>query len=87
MTYLSTDNLSKNYGIKVLFEGLTFGISKGDKTALIAQNGTGKSTMLRILAGNDVPDKGEVMTRNGIRIGFLEQEPHLDESMTISSFI
>ncbi|MEX0772911.1 MAG: ABC-F family ATP-binding cassette domain-containing protein [Balneolales bacterium] len=87
MTYLSTDNLSKNYGIKVLFEGLTFGISKGDKTALIAQNGTGKSTMLRILAGNDVPDKGRVMTRNGIRISFLEQEPKLDETMTISSFI
>ncbi|MEX0928609.1 MAG: ABC-F family ATP-binding cassette domain-containing protein [Balneolales bacterium] len=87
MTLLSTDNLSKNYGIKILFEGLTFGISKGDKTALIAQNGTGKSTLLNILAGAEPADQGEVMTRNGIHIGFLEQEPRLDDSMTISTFI
>ncbi len=87
MTYLSTENLAKSYGLKPLFKGLTFGIAKGDKTALIAQNGTGKSTLLQILAGREVPDDGEVMVRNGIRIGFLEQEPQLDESMTISEFI
>ena len=87
MTYLSVENLSKNYGHKVLFEGLTFGISKGDKTALIAQNGTGKSTLLQILAGNEVPDEGKVMTAKGLEIGFLEQEPKLDISMTISEFI
>lgn len=87
MTYLSVENLSKNYGHKVLFEGLTFGISKGDKTALIAQNGTGKSTLLQILAGKEVPDEGKVMTARGLDIGFLEQEPELDDSMTISEFI
>ena len=87
MTYLSVENLSKNYGHKVLFEGLTFGISKGDKTALIAQNGTGKSTLLQILAGKEVPDDGKVMTARGLEIGFLEQEPELDDSMTISEFI
>lgn len=87
MTYLSVENLSKNYGHKVLFEGLTFGISKGDKTALIAQNGTGKSTLLQILAGKEVPDEGKVMTAKGLEIGFLEQEPELDDSMTISEFI
>ncbi len=87
MTYLSTDKLSKSFGLKVLFENLAFGLAKGDKTALIAQNGTGKSTLLRILAGKDSPDKGEVMVRNGIRIGFLEQEPDLDASMTINEFI
>ncbi len=87
MTYLSTDNLTKSFGPDVLFEGLTFGISQGDKTALIAQNGTGKSTLLKILAGKEVPDSGEVMIRNGIRIGFLEQEPQLDESLTINEFI
>jgi len=87
MTYLSTDNLSKSFGLKLLFENLTFGISKGDKTALIAKNGSGKSTLLRILAGKEVPDEGEVMVRNGIRIGFLEQEPLLDDSMTINEFI
>lgn len=87
MTYLSVENLSKDYGHKVLFENLTFGISKGDKTALIAQNGTGKSTLLKILAGREVPDSGKVMTANGIDIGFLEQEPELDETLTISEFI
>ncbi|MGD8427387.1 MAG: ABC-F family ATP-binding cassette domain-containing protein [Balneolaceae bacterium] len=87
MTYLSTENLSKNYGIKVLFEGLSFGISKGDKTALIAENGTGKTTLLQILAGKETPNEGKVMIQNGISIGFLEQDPTLNDSMTIRSFI
>lgn len=87
MTYLSTENLSKNFGIKPLFQNLTFGISKGDKTALIAPNGTGKSTLLKILAGEMEADSGEVMTRNGIQTGFLAQEPDLDENMSIQQFI
>lgn len=87
MTYLSTENLSKHFGIKPLFEDLTFGISKGDKTALIAPNGTGKSTLLKILAGEMEPDSGKVMTQNGIQVGFLAQEPELDASMTINEFI
>lgn len=86
-TYLSTENLSKQYGEKPLFEGLTFGISKGDKTALIAQNGTGKSTLMRILAGKETPDTGEVMVRNGITVRLLEQEPEMDEHMTISEYM
>lgn len=87
MTYLSVENLSKNYGHKILFEELTFGISKGDKTALIAQNGTGKSTLMRILSGKEVEDGGKVMKAKGVSVDFLEQEPELDESMTISEFI
>ncbi|MEQ9263957.1 MAG: ABC-F family ATP-binding cassette domain-containing protein [Balneolaceae bacterium] len=87
MTYLSTENLSKQYGLKPLFADLTFGIKKGDKTALIAQNGTGKSTLLKILAGKEAPNSGEVMVKNGLRIGLLEQEPDLDDSMTINEFI
>lgn len=87
MTYLSTENLSKHFGIKPLFEDLTFGISKGDKTALIAPNGTGKSTLLKILAEEMEPDSGKVMMRNGIQVGFLAQEPELDDKMTISEFI
>ncbi|MCA1803273.1 MAG: ABC-F family ATP-binding cassette domain-containing protein [Rhodothermaceae bacterium] len=87
MTYLSVENLSKHYGMKVLFDGLTFGISKGNKMALIARNGTGKSSLLHILAGFEKPDDGQVMVRNGIRIGYLEQEPRLDEALTISEFI
>ncbi|TVR19523.1 MAG: ABC transporter ATP-binding protein [Balneolaceae bacterium] len=87
MTYLSTDSLSKSFGIKPLFENITFGISKGEKTALIAENGTGKSTLLKILAGEETADSGEVMIRNGVQIGYLAQEPELDENLTIHQFI
>jgi len=87
MTYLSVKQLSKNYGIRPLFEELTFGISKGDKTALVAPNGTGKSTLLKVLAGKETPDSGEVMIQKGIRAAFLEQEPGLNDRMTIHEFI
>lgn len=87
MTYLSVENLSKSYGIKPLFEGITFGISGGDKTALVAQNGTGKSTLLRILAGLESQDAGKVMVQNGIRIGYLEQEPELEPQLTIREYV
>jgi ABC transport system ATP-binding/permease protein len=87
MTYLSVENLSKSFGLTPLFENITFGISKGDKTALVAQNGTGKSTLLKILAGKEVQDNGKVMVQNGIDIGYLEQEPGLDPSLTIREYI
>lgn len=87
MTYLSVENLSKSFGEKVLFEQLTFGISKGDKTALVAPNGTGKSTLLRVLAGLEPPDEGQVMTQNEVRVSLLEQEPELEDSLTIQEYI
>jgi ABC transport system ATP-binding/permease protein len=87
MTYLSVEKLSKSFGLKTLFQNLTFGITKGDKTALVAPNGTGKSTLLKVLSGIENPDSGEVMLRNGITIGYLEQEPTLDPTMTIRQFI
>lgn len=87
MNYLSAENLSKRYGERVLFEDLTFGLSKGDKTALVAGNGTGKSTLLRILAGKDTSDTGNVVYRKGIRIGYLAQEPQLDDQSTVNDFI
>ncbi|REL39010.1 ABC transporter ATP-binding protein [Rhodohalobacter sp. SW132] len=87
MTYLSVENLSKSFGEKFLFENITFGLSKGDKTALVAPNGTGKSTLLKIIAGEESQDSGEVMTQNDIRIGYLMQEPRLDPEMTIREYI
>lgn len=87
MTNLSTDSLSKSFGVNILFEDITFGISDGDKSALVAPNGTGKSTLLKILAGKETADSGEVMIRNGIRVGFLAQEPDLDDSKTIRQYI
>ena len=64
MNLLSVHNLGKSYGERVLFEGLSFGLNRGDKVALIANNGTGKSSMLKILSGQDVADTGEVVFRN-----------------------
>lgn len=87
MTYLSTENISKSYGDRLLFQNLTFGISEGDKTALIAENGTGKTTLLQILADQEVPDSGKVMIQNDISVGYLEQEPMMDADISIREYI
>ena len=87
MNYLSAENLSKIYGDKTLFEGLSFGLHKGEKTALIANNGTGKSTLLRILAGKETPDTGLVTLRDGIKTAFLEQDPFFEKGQTIDELI
>tara|TARA_Y100000589_G_scaffold331632_1_gene386041 strand:- start:1440 stop:3314 length:1875 start_codon:yes stop_codon:yes gene_type:complete len=87
VNYLSVENISKSYGERVLFEGLTFGLSQGDKVALIANNGTGKTSMLKIIAGKDVSESGKITLRKGIRIGYLEQEPEFNESYTIKELL
>ena len=87
MTYLTVENLSKSFGERTLFESITFGLSKGDKTALVAPNGTGKSTLLKIIAGKEVQSSGEVMLQNDVRVGYLEQEPELNPSLTINEYI
>lgn len=83
MNYLSAELLSKSYGPKTLFENLTFGINRGQKIALVGRNGCGKSSLLRILAGIDQADKGQVSIRNGIRVEFLVQAPDFDEADTV----
>ena len=87
MNYLSVEGLSKSYGIKTLFSEVTFGIEKGDKTALIASNGSGKSTLLRILVGKESMDSGKVTFANDIRVGYLEQLPQYDPGMTIHDVV
>lgn len=83
-SYLQIENISKSYGPKVLFEHIGFNINEGDKIALIAPNGTGKSTLLRILAGNDKSDSGGKITfLKNIRIAFLEQEYAFDPEKTV----
>ena len=71
----------------MLFEGLNFGLNYGDKMALIANNGSGKTSMLKIIAGKDVPGTGKVTVRNGIRIGYLEQEPIFNEKYTVNELL
>jgi ATP-binding cassette subfamily F protein uup len=87
LNYLSVENISKAFGEKVLFEGLNFGLNYGDKVALVANNGSGKTSMLKIIAGKDVPGTGKVTVRNGIRIGYLEQEPVFNEKLTVNELL
>jgi|TARA_B110000902_G_scaffold164223_1_gene187685 ATP-binding cassette subfamily F protein uup len=87
LNYLSVENISKSFGERVLFEGLNFGLNYGDKMALIANNGSGKTSMLKIIAGKDVPGTGKVTVRNGIRIGYLEQEPIFNEKYTVNELL
>ena len=87
MNYFSAENLSKSFGEQQLFEGLTFGLARGDKTAFVARNGTGKTTLLRILMGKMDSDTGDFTFRNGIKIAFLEQSPELDGSLSIDQLI
>ena len=82
-TYLQVENLTKSYGDRMLFDSVTFGIDEGDKIGIVAKNGTGKTTMLRVIAGVESPDSGTVTTRSGLRIGFLEQSPVFDGSQTV----
>ncbi|MGN0201831.1 MAG: ABC-F family ATP-binding cassette domain-containing protein [Candidatus Cryptobacteroides sp.] len=83
-SYLQIENISKSYGPKVLFEHIGFNINEGDKIALIAPNGTGKTSLLRILAGNDSSDSGgKVIFLKDIRIAFLEQEYEYDPEASV----
>ena len=87
MNFLSAENLSRNFGERILFEGLSFGLSKGDKVALIAKNGAGKTTLLNILAGKDHGDEGKVALRDGIRLSYLEQNPVFKGSISINELL
>ncbi len=87
MNLLSVDKLSKTYGDKVLFEKITFGLHKGDKMALIAGNGTGKSTLFKILAGKDFADAGYFTFRDELHMGYLEQQPEFEQGITIDQLI
>ena len=87
MNYLNAENISKSFGERTLFEGLSFSIHKGQKIAFIAKNGTGKTTILNIVAGVDYSDTGNVTFRKDLIISFLPQDPVLDESLTIEQAI
>ncbi len=87
MNLLSVEQISKFYGDVVLFEDLSFGLNLGQKVALIAKNGSGKTSILNIISGVDVPDTGMVNFRKGIRTSYLAQEAELDENKTIEESI
>ncbi|MCB0399584.1 MAG: ABC-F family ATP-binding cassette domain-containing protein [Winogradskyella sp.] len=87
MNYLNVENISKSYGELVLFQNLSFSIHKDQKIAFVAKNGSGKTSILNILAGKDTPDEGQVVIRNGLRLAFLDQEPELDNKLTVEETI
>ncbi len=87
VNYLSVENISKSYGERVLFEDISFGISKDQKVAFVAKNGSGKTSILNIIAGLDVPDSGQVVSRKGISIAYLAQKDDIDPKLTIEETI
>ncbi len=87
MNYLSVEQLSKSYNEQPLFSNITFGISQGQKVALVGKNGCGKSTLLKIIAGIETPDNGKVVFRKGLKISFLSQNPQFENHLTVKAYI
>lgn len=83
ISYLQIENLTKSYGDRMLFADVTFGINEGDKVGLIAKNGTGKTTLLSIIAGKEDYDSGRIVFNNDIRVGYLEQVPSFQSSKSV----
>ena len=84
---LTVENLTKSFGDKLLFEDISFGINAGQKTALIARNGYGKSTLLNILTGKELPDSGKVTFRGDVKMAYLPQTPDFHRHQTVRSFV
>lgn len=87
MNLISVENLSKAYGEKIIFDNLTFGIDDTDKIGVIGVNGTGKSTLLKIIAGEEEADTGNVITMNGLRVGYLPQSPVFQKGEVIMDYM
>ena len=81
--YLDVQNLTKSFGAQVLFKDISFSIAEGQHVGLVAQNGTGKSTLLSILTGKEGYDSGSIIYRNDLRVGMLEQSPHFDPGESV----
>ena len=81
--YLDVQNLTKSFGSLVLFENISFSIAEGQKVGLIAKNGTGKSTLLSLLAGKDGYDHGTIIFRRDLKVGILEQSPKFDPDESV----
>ena len=87
MNYVSAENLSKSYGVKTLFENITFHVNEGDKIAIVAKNGSGKSTLLKILMGKEIADSGEVTINKDIQVVLFDQEINFESELTIEEFM
>ena len=87
MNYVSAENLTKSYGIKTLFKNISFHINEGDKIAIVAKNGTGKSTLLKILLGKEIADSGEVVINKDVQVVLFDQEIEFESQLTVEEFM
>ena len=87
MNYVSAENLSKSYGVKTLFKDITFHINEGDKIAIVAKNGTGKSTFLKILMGKEIADSGTVSINKDIQVVLFDQEIDFEGELNVEEFM
>lgn len=87
MNYVSAENLTKSYGIKSLFKNISFNINEGDKIAIVAKNGTGKSTLLKILVGKEIADSGEVIINKDIQVVLFDQEIDFEGQLSVDEFM
>jgi ATP-binding cassette subfamily F protein uup len=83
ISYLQVDGLAKSFGDRLLFDNLSFGIEQGQRVGLIAKNGTGKTTLLNMLAGEEDRDAGDIVFRRDLRVGYLEQDPRFPSGLTV----
>ncbi len=87
MNYLSVENISKSFGDRTLFENISFGINKGQKIAFVAKNGSGKTSILKIITGQDTPNSGQVIQRKDMKLAYLAQQSELAEHLTVEETI
>ena len=86
MNILNIEHVSKIFGEKTIFDDVSFGIQEGDKIGIIGINGTGKTTLLRMIAGVEEPDEGQIVKQNGIRLAYLPQHPVFPKDATVLSY-
>ncbi len=86
MNILNIEHISKVFGEKIIFEDASFGVHQGDKIGIVGINGTGKTTLLKMVAGLEEPDQGQIVRQNGLKIAYLPQNPEFPENATISSY-
>ena len=87
MNYVSAENLTKSYGLKVLFKDISFNINEGDKIAIVAKNGSGKSTLLKILMGKEIADSGSVIINKDIQVVLFDQEIDFEGELNVEEFM
>lgn len=87
MNYVSAENLTKSYGLKVLFQDITFHVNEGDKIAIVAKNGSGKSTLLKILMGKEIADSGNVVINKDIQVVLFDQEIDFEGNLNVEEFM